>query len=110
MASEDLTKEGVLVFNVIGTYDDWRSDIVGSMYQTLKSVFPHVYHFQASDTRNMVMLAVKSKEPLTSTTLKNKVARFAGRAAEVAEIFWASRGPHSGSGSEECGECGGVDR
>ena len=36
LASEDLTKEGVLVFNAIGTYDDWRSDIVGSMYQTLK--------------------------------------------------------------------------
>ena len=33
-----------------------------------------MYHFQASDTRNIVMLAVKSKEPLTSTTLKNKVA------------------------------------
>ncbi len=74
LAADDLTENGALVFNVIGTYDGWRSDIVGSMYQTLKSVFPHVYHFQASDTRNIVMLAVKSKEPLTSASLKNKVA------------------------------------
>ena len=77
----------MLVFNVIGTYDDWRSDIVGSMYQTLKSVFPHVYHFQASDTRNIVMLAVKSKEPLTSSTLKNKVAALRAARPKLPKFF-----------------------
>ena len=87
LAAEDLTEEGVLVFNVIGTYDDWRSDIVGSMYQTLKSVFPNVYHFQASDTRNIVMLAVKSKEPLTSTTLKNKVAALRAARPKLPKSF-----------------------
>ena len=73
LAAEDLTREGALVFNVIGTYDGWRADVVGSIYQTLKSVFPHVYHFPATDTRNIVMLGIKSKTPLTSTSLKNKV-------------------------------------
>ncbi|MDP6903803.1 MAG: fused MFS/spermidine synthase [Verrucomicrobiota bacterium] len=73
LAAEDLTKDGALVFNVIGTYDGWRADVVGSIYQTLKAVFPHVYHFPATDTRNIVMLGVKSKTPLTSTSLKNKV-------------------------------------
>ena len=73
LAAEDLTKDGVLVFNVIGTYDNWRADVVGSIYQTLKAVFPHVYHFSATDTRNIVMLGLKSKEPLTSTSLGKKV-------------------------------------
>ena len=73
LAAEDLTQEGVLGFNVIGTYDNWRSDVVGSIYKTLKSVFPHVYHFPASDTRNIVMIAVKDTRSLTSTSLAKKV-------------------------------------
>ena len=73
LASEDLTREGALVFNVIGTYDNWRSDVVGTIYQTLKAVFPHVYHFPASDTRNVVMVAVKGAKGLTPTSVSEKV-------------------------------------
>ena len=73
LAAEDLTKEGALVFNVIGTYDNWRADVVGSIYQTLKVVFPHVYHFPASDTRNIVMVAVKDPKGLTPTSVAEKV-------------------------------------
>ena len=64
---------GVVVFNVIGTYDDWNSDVVGSIYQTLKAVFPHVYHFPASDTRNIVMVATKDTRALTPKSLAEKV-------------------------------------
>ena len=73
MANEDLTENGALVYNVIGSYQGWRADIVGSMYRTMKEVFPHVYHFPASDSRNIVILGVKSKQGLTSATLKAKV-------------------------------------
>ena len=73
MASEDLTENGALVYNVIGTYQGWRSDIVGSVYRTMKEVFPHVYHFPASDSQNIVILGVKARNGLTSATLKAKV-------------------------------------
>jgi len=73
MASEDLTKNGALVYNVIGSYQGWRADIVGSVYRTMKEVFPQVYHFPASDSKNIVILGVKAKQGLTSATLKAKV-------------------------------------
>jgi len=73
LAASNLTDNGVLVFNVIGSYSGWRSDIIGSMYATMKSVFPQVYHFPASDTRNIVMLATRGRQGLTSATLRAKV-------------------------------------
>jgi len=74
LASEDLTVNGVLAYNVIGTYNEWRADIVGSMYRTMKTVFPHVYHFPAADSRNIVLLGVKAKTGgLTSATLRARV-------------------------------------
>lgn len=73
IVSARLTDNGVLAYNVIGSYQNFRADIVGSMYQTMKTVFPHVYHFPASDSKNIVMVAIKSKQGLTSATLKTKV-------------------------------------
>ena len=74
LASEDLTVNGVLAYNVIGTYNEWRADIVGSMYRTMKTVFPHVYHFPAADSRNIVLVGVKAKTGgLTSATLRARV-------------------------------------
>ena len=73
LAAQRLTPNGALAFNVIGTYNDWRSDVVGAMYQTMKSVFPHVYHFPASDSKNIVLIGIKDKAGLTAATLKAKV-------------------------------------
>jgi spermidine synthase len=74
LASEDLTVNGVLAYNVIGTYNEWRADIVGSMYRTMKTVFPHVYHFPAADSRNIVLVGVKAKTGgLTSATLRARL-------------------------------------
>ncbi len=74
LAAEDLTANGVLAYNVIGTYNEWRADIVGSMYRTMKTVFPHVYHFPAADSRNIVLVGVKAKSGgLTSATLRARV-------------------------------------
>jgi spermidine synthase len=74
LAAEDLTANGVLAYNVIGTYNEWRADIVGSMYRTMKTVFPHVYHFPAADSRNIVLVGVKAKTGgLTSATLRARL-------------------------------------
>lgn len=73
LAAQRLAPNGALAFNVIGTYNDWRSDVVGAMYQTMKSVFPHVYHFPASDSKNIVLIGIKDKAGLTAATLKAKV-------------------------------------
>ena len=74
LAAEDLTVNGVLAYNVIGTYNEWRADIVGSMYRTMKTVFPHVYHFPAADSRNIVLVGVKAKSGgLTSATLRARL-------------------------------------
>ena len=64
----------MLAYNVIGTYQEWRADIVGSMYRTMKTVFPHVYHFPAADSQNIVLLGVKANTGgLTSATLRARV-------------------------------------
>ena len=87
LAAEDLTQNGTLVFNVIGTYDNWRADVVGSVYQTLKAVFPHVYHFPASDTRNIVMVAVKGSKALTATSMAEKVQVLLKARADLPKNF-----------------------
>jgi spermidine synthase len=72
LATKNLTENGVLGYNVIGTYDGWRADNVGSLYQTLKAVFPNVYHFPSAETRNIVFVATKEKAALTTESLRTK--------------------------------------
>jgi len=72
LASKNLNENGVLGYNVIGTYDGWRADNVGSLYQTLNTVFPNVYHFPSAETRNIVFVATKEKAALTTGSLRAK--------------------------------------
>jgi len=72
LASKNLNENGVLGYNVIGTYDGWRADNVGSLYQTLNTVFPNVYHFPSAETRNIVFVATKEKAALTTESLRAK--------------------------------------
>jgi spermidine synthase len=65
LCDEHLTDNGVIAYNVIGTLQGWRADILGSMYRTMKSVFPQVYLFPATDSLNVVLVATKSKERVT---------------------------------------------
>jgi spermidine synthase len=74
LASKNLTANGVLGYNVIGTTDGWRADNVGSLHRTLRTVFPNVYHFPARETRNIVFVATKEKAPLTTKSLGAKYA------------------------------------
>lgn len=62
MASAHLTTNGVLAYNVIGTLRGGGTDLLGTIYNTLKEVFPEVYLFPARETQNVVLIATKSRE------------------------------------------------
>src|ERR1051326_8250814 len=72
LADQRLTTNGVLAYNVIGTFQGWRADILGSVYKTMKEVFPQVYFFPAQETLNVVVVGVKSKEKLSPTALQQR--------------------------------------
>lgn len=65
IARDRLTDNGVVVYNVIGTLQGWRADILGSVYKTLKAVFPQVYLFPATDSWNIVIVASRNPLPVT---------------------------------------------
>src|SRR5262245_53208538 len=60
MATNHLTPDGVLAYNVIGRLQGWQADILGSVYKTMKSVFPQVYLFPATETYNVVLVGTKA--------------------------------------------------
>ena len=60
LASARLTTNGVLAYNVIGSLQGLRADLLGALYKTLKAVFPQVYLFPASESQNVVLIATKS--------------------------------------------------
>ena len=60
MVRDHLTTNGVVAYNVIGTLQGWRADIPGSVYKTMKSVFPNVYLFPARESLNVVIIGTKS--------------------------------------------------
>jgi spermidine synthase len=72
LASTNLTTNGVIMYNVIGTLGGWKADRVGSLYRTMKSVFPQVYWFAAENSMNVVLLGTKTREPLTLAELRQK--------------------------------------
>lgn len=70
-----LTTNGVVVFNCMGTLSGWHADLVGSIYGTLRSVFPQVYLFPATDSLNVVLVATRSSEELTLEQLRGRAAQ-----------------------------------
>lgn len=63
LASQHLSTNGVLAYNIIGQLKGFRATLIGAMYRTMSEVFPHVYMFPAVETQNVVFLATKSAEP-----------------------------------------------
>ncbi len=61
MASDRLSTNGVLAYNVIGQIYGQRANLLGAMHRTLKTVFPEVYLFPAGDSQNVVFMAAKSR-------------------------------------------------
>jgi len=74
LASDHLTTNGVLAYNVIGQIHGFRADLLGAIHRTLKSVFSEVYLFPAGDSQNVVLVATKSKLKYTSGVVEQRVA------------------------------------
>lgn len=72
IAAQHLTTNGVLAYNVIGSMQATQPDLVGSLYKTLKSLFPQVYAFPSRQSQNVVLLATTSPDKLAFTTLSSR--------------------------------------
>jgi spermidine synthase len=72
LAAEHLTTNGVLAYNVIGSMQATDANLVGSLYKTLKSVFPQVYAFPSKQSYNVVLVATKSRDNVAYTTLSSR--------------------------------------
>src|SRR5437016_2511444 len=72
LASDHLTTNGVLAYNVIGSLRGGGTDLLGSIYKTLKAVFPEVYLFPARQTENVVIIATKSRQKVDLTLLQQR--------------------------------------
>jgi spermidine synthase len=62
LARSHLTADGVLAYNIIGQMEGWNEEFVGSIYRTLREVFPQVYFFPATESRNVVLIATRNPE------------------------------------------------
>jgi len=67
---DHLNTNGVVAYNVIGTMNGWRADLVGAIYHTLQTVFPQVYVFGAKSSLNLVLVATRSPVKIDITTLR----------------------------------------
>jgi len=74
LAAEHLTTNGVMCYNVIGTLQSSRVDLVGGIYKTLKAVFPQVYSFPSKQSHNVVLLATRSPQRVDFNTLNQRAA------------------------------------
>jgi len=72
LASKRLSTNGVLAYNVMGRPQAVAADVLGSMYKTLKAVFPNVYQFGARDSLNVVLIATKSAEKFNFNTIHTR--------------------------------------
>ena len=57
-----LTTNGVMAYNIIGQMDGLNEEFVGSIYRTMRQVFPQVYLFPAVESQNAVLVGTKSAE------------------------------------------------
>lgn len=74
LASEHMTTNGVLAYNVIGQTQGWQQGIVAAIYRTLREVFPQVYLFPAVSSRNVVLIATKSPGRFDAARVQREAA------------------------------------
>jgi spermidine synthase len=72
LVAEHLSTNGVMAYNVIGTLHGRRSALVGSIWHTMKAVFPEVYVFAARSSNNIVLIGVKSQSRLGLPQLRER--------------------------------------
>jgi spermidine synthase len=69
---ERLSTNGVFACNVIGQIYGWQGDLIGALCRTLQEVFPHVYVFPATESRNVVLIATRSSEPFDQARVQRE--------------------------------------
>src|SRR5882762_495470 len=74
IASQRLTTNGVLAYNVIGQVQGWHSELVGALYRAMKEVFPQVYLFPANESQNVVFVATRVAEPFDVARVRREAA------------------------------------
>lgn len=79
LVRDHLTTNGVVAYNVIGSLQGVRSDLIGAMCRTMKSVFPHIYFFPAKESLNVVVIATRSNRPMTFALAQQSLAELANR-------------------------------
>jgi spermidine synthase len=77
LASDRLTTNGVMVYNVVGTLRGVQADIVGAVYRTMRAVFPQVYLFPARESQNVVLVATKAKHKVNLPSVRWKAGELA---------------------------------
>ena len=72
-AREHLNAKGILAYNVIGSVQGRRKNIVGAIYNTLKTSFPQVYLFPALGSTNVVLIATTEEQKVTLPQLRARI-------------------------------------
>jgi spermidine synthase len=93
LAAGHLGTNGVLAYNVIGTMQGWRADLLGAIARTMKTVFPQVYYFPAKESQNVVILATMSAERVAFYALQQRVVAWTRSQRAILPDF--SRRAHS---------------
>jgi spermidine synthase len=89
LAAEHLPQDGVLAYNVMGSLHGWRADLLAAVYKTMKTVFPQVYLFPARDSQNVVMVGVKSTQPVALSQLEQRAAELVTKGRVTMPTFRA---------------------
>lgn len=82
-----LGTNGVLAYNVVGTLHGHQRNLVGSIYKTMKTVFPQVYLFPAASSMNVVLIGTKSPERMAPAQLKQRADAFVKARAQAPPWF-----------------------
>jgi spermidine synthase len=72
IAARHLTTNGVLAYNVIGTMQGWRADLLGGISKTMSTVFPQLAYFPAVGSLNVVIIGSKSPERVSVGILQQR--------------------------------------
>lgn len=72
IASEKLTANGALLYNVIGATDERNTNALGSIYNSMAAVFPQIYLFPAQSSRNVVLMGLKEPNTKATSELKTR--------------------------------------
>ena len=87
-ARAHLEPNGVLTYNVIGTLQGWKSDLVGALARTLYEVFPVVYYAPAASSKNVVLLACQTPEIMTGPQLQARASELIRRRVITLPTFY----------------------